>query len=346
LFNGRPRGVPEGALRGWLATYLPRSIQLLRQGLLPPGWGRIGITSVAVAAVLVLWVLSGFFRVQPDEQGVELLFGRYVKTVEPGLNYWYPPPIGTVLRPKVTHINQVTVGLGANASTAPETLMLVGDQNVLDIQFVVQWRIDDAEAFLFNMRDPEGTVKVAAESALRELVGRNSLEAIMTAERSRIAQETRALLQAIMEGYGAGIVILDVRLLKADPPNAVVDAFNDVQRAKQDEARLRNEALAYRNDILPRARGDGARRIQAATAEKEKMIKEAEGEAARFTAFYQTYVADKEITARRLYLETMEEILGKANTIIIDQKGKGPGVVPYLALPGIQKKPRAEPSAP
>lgn len=342
MFNGRPRD----DLRGWTVAHLRRIVEFLRQGLLPPGRNRVGIAGVAVALVLVLWGISGFFRVQPDEQGIELLFGRYVRSVEPGLNYWYPRPIGSVLRPKVTRINQVTVGLGGAPSAAPESLMLVGDQNILDIQFVVQWRIGNAEAFLFNMRDPEATVKIAAESALRELVGRNSLESIMTAERGRIAQESRALLQTIMDGYHAGVVILDVRLLKADPPGAVLDAFNDVQRAKQDEARLRNEALAYRNDILPRARGNGARRIQAATAEKEKMIKEAEGEAARFTAFYQTYAADKEITARRLYVETMEEILGKANTIIIDQNGKGPGVIPYLMLPRIRQKQPVEPDTP
>lgn len=342
MFNGRPRGDP----RAWTVAHLRRTVEFLRQGLLPPGRSRVGIAGFAVAVVLVLWSLTGFYRVQPDERGIELLFGRYVRSVEPGLNYWYPRPIGSVLRPKVTRINQVTFGLGGTPSAAPESLMLVGDQNILDIQFVVQWRIGNAEAFLFNMRNPEATVKIAAESALRELVGRNSLETIMTAERGRIAQESGALLQTVMDGYRSGVVILDIRLLKADPPGAVLDAFNDVQRAKQDEARLRNEALAYRNDILPRARGDGARRIQAATANKEKMIKEAEGEAARLTAFYQTYAADKEITARRLYMEAMEEILGEANTIIIDQDGKGPGVIPYLMLPRIRQKQPVEPAAP
>lgn len=342
MFNGRPRD----DLQAWIVARLRRMGEFLRQKVLQPGRNRVGVAGIAVAIVLALWSLSGFYRVQPDEQGMELLFGRYVGSAEPGLKYWYPRPIGSVLRPKVTRINQVTVGLGGTPSAAPESLMLVGDQNILDIQFVVQWRIGNAEAFVFNMRDPEATVKIAAESALRELVGRNSLESIMTAERARIAQESRMLLQTIMDGYQSGVVILDVRLLKADPPGAVLDAFNDVQRAKQDEARLRNEAQAYRNDILPRARGDGARRIQAATANKEKMIKEAEGEAARFTAFYQTYAADKDITARRLYIETMEEILGKANTIVIDQNGEGPGVIPYLMLPHIRQKQPVEPAAP
>lgn len=342
MFNGRP----TGDARERAAVYLRSAAEYLRKGILPPGRIGVGVVSLVAAFALVLWAMSGFYRVQPDEQGVEMLFGRYVRTVDPGLNYWYPPPIGAVLRPKVTRTNQVAVGLGASPSAASESLMLVGDQNILDIQFVVQWHIGNAEAFLFNMRDPEGTVKIAAESALRELVGRNSLEAIMTAERGRIAEESRALLQAIMDGYGSGVVILDVRLLKADPPAEVLDAFNDVQRAKQDEARLHNEAMAYRNDILPRARGDGARRIQAATAEKAKMTKEAEGEAARFTAFYRTYEADKEITVRRLYMETMEEILSKANTIIIDRKGDSPGVIPYLRLPGPQPRHPGEPAAP
>jgi membrane protease subunit HflK len=225
-----------------------------------------------------------------------------------------------------------------------ESHVLSGDQNIVDIEFVVQWRIRDAGEFLFNMKDPEVTVKVAAESALREIVGRNPLQAVMTNQRDQIAQQSRDLLQSIMDGYKAGVTILDLRIQKADPPKEVIDAFNDVQRAKQDEERLRNEALAYRNDIVPRAKGEAARMVQNATAEKEKLVKEAEGEAARFTAFYQTYAANKDITARRMYLETMQDILSKADKVIIDDKAKGSGVVPYLPLPEIQKK--TPPSAP
>jgi membrane protease subunit HflK len=310
--------------------------------MMPGGIGNGRAVLLVAAAILVFWAISGFYRVQPDEQGVELLFGKYVKTTQPGLNYWFPTPIGEVMRPKVTQTNQITVGFrgsGNNIREVPaESHILAGDQNIADIQFVVQWRIRDAGSFLFNMRDPELTVKAAAESALREVVGRNPLQAVMTNQRDLIAQQSRELLQQIMDGYNAGVTILDLRIQKADPPKEVIDAFNDVQRAKQDEERLRNEALAYRNDIVPRAKGEAARMVQNATAEKEKLVKEAEGQAARFTAFYQTYVANKDITVRRMYMEAMQDVLSKADKVIIDQNGKGNGVVPYLPLPEIGKK--------
>ena len=219
--------------------------------------------------------------------------------------------------------------------------MLAGDQNIADVWFVVQWRIRDAGDFLFNMRDPEGTVKVAAESAVREVVGRNPLQAVMTNQRELIAQDSRDLLQTIMDGYSAGITILDLRIQKADPPSEVIDAFNEVQRAKQDEDRLRNEALAYSNDIIPRAKGEAARMVEGATAERDKLIAEAEGQASRFSAFYQTYAANKDITIRRMYLEAMQEVLGRSQIIMMDENA-GSGVVPYLALPEIQRRTQVE----
>jgi len=349
--GGNPWG---GRDRGGSSNPPPDLEELLRRGqdrlrrLFPGGLSNLRSLWLLAAVILIFWGISGFYRVQPDEQGVELLFGKYVKTTQPGLNYWFPSPIGEVYRPKVTQTNQVTVGFrgsGGNVREVPqESHVLSGDQNIVDIQFVVQWRIRDAGEFLFNMRDPEGTVKVASESALREVVGRNPLQAVMTNQRDQIAQQSRDLLQSIMDGYKAGVTILDLRIQKAEPPKEVIDAFNDVQRAKQDEERLRNGALAYRNDIVPRAKGEAARMVQNATAEKEKLVKEAEGQAARFTAFYQTYVANKDITARRMYLETMQDILSKADKIIVDDKAKGPGVVPYLPLPEIQK--RTPPAAP
>jgi membrane protease subunit HflK len=330
-----------------LEELLRRSQDRLKR-MVPGGFGSLRGLWILAAVILVFWGVSGFYRVQPDEEGVELLFGKYVKTTQPGLNYWFPAPIGEVIRPKVTQTNQETIGFrgtGANVREMPaESHVLAGDQNIVDIQFVVQWRIHDAGEFLFNLRDPQGTVKVAAESALREVVGRNPLQATMTNQRDQIAQQSRELLQQIMDGYKAGVTILDLRIQKADPPKEVIDAFNDVQRAKQDEERLRNEALAYRNDIVPRAKGEAARMVQNATAEKEKLVKEAEGEAARFTAFYQTYVANKDITARRMYLETMQDVLAKANKVIIDDKARGSGVVPYLPLPEVAKKAPAPPA--
>lgn len=331
-----------------LEELLRRSQDRLRR-MMPGGFGNMRSLWLVGAVILGFWGLSGFYIVQPDEQGVELLFGRYVKTTQPGVNYWPPAPFGAVMKPKVTQTNQLTIGFrGApgNIREVPqESLILSGDQNIVDIQFVVQWRISDAGNFLFNMRDPEATVKIAAESALREVVGSNPLTSVVTNQRDQLAQQARELLQAIMDSYNAGVTILDLRIQKADPPKEVIDAFNDVQRAKQDAERLENEALAYRNDIIPRAKGEAARMVQNATADRERLIKEAEGQAARFTSFYETYAANKDITARRMYLEAMQEVLTKSNKVIMDSKG-GSGVVPYLPLPEIQKRLPAPASAP
>ena len=338
-WGGRDRGTGGGSGPPDLEELLRRSQDRIRR-LLPGGFGS-GRTLWALAGLIVLlWGLSGFYRVQPDEQGVELLFGRYVRTTQSGLNYWFPGPVGEVIRPKVTQTNQITIGFrgtGTNVRDVPqESLVLTGDQNIIDVKFIVQWRIANAGEFLFNMRDPEVTVKVAAESALREIIGRNPLQSVLTNERDSIAQQAREELQEIMDGYKSGVTILDLRIQNADPPKEVIDAFNDVQRAKQDQERLRNEALAYRNDIVPRAEGDASKLIQGAAAQKEKLVKEAEGEASRFTAFYQTYAANKDLTARRMYVETMQEILGKADKVLVEKGGSG--VVPYLPLPELQKR--------
>lgn len=332
-----------------LEELLRRSQEKLRR-MMPGGFGNAKGLWLLGAVILFFWGFSGFYIVQPDEQGVELLFGKYVKTTQPGVNYWFPAPVGSVIRPKVTQTNQVTIGFrgtpGNIREVPQESHILAGDQNIVDIQFVVQWRIADAGDFLFNVRDPEATVKVAAESALREVVGSNPLTAVITNQRDQLAQQARELLQSVMDEYTAGVTILDLRIQKADPPKEVIDAFNDVQRAKQDAERLENEALAYRNDIIPRAKGEAARMVQNATAEKEKLVKEAEGQAARFTAFYKTYVANRDITVRRMYLEAMQEVLSKADKVIMDGKN-GTGVVPYLPLPELQKRqPQGQASTP
>jgi membrane protease subunit HflK len=339
LDDQRGDGLRNRLLR-WVRT-LPRPD--VYAPLLSGGRGYL----VAAAAILVVWGLSGFYRVQPDEQGVELLFGRYVATTQPGLNYWFSSPIGSVIKPKVTRTNQATIGFrdagGSRTPVTHESLILTGDQNIVDIQFVVQWRISDARAFLFNLRNPEGTVKIAAESALREIVGASGLTAIVTNQRDSLAIEAKDLLQSILDEYQAGIAVLDLRIQQADPPKEVVDAFNDVQRAKQDGERLRNEALAYRNDIVPRARGDAARNVQNALAQKERLVKEAEGQAARFSAIHATYAANKGITMTRMYLETMQYVLSRSTVIIIDQNGNG--VVPALPLPEIRKRAQANEAA-
>jgi membrane protease subunit HflK len=314
---------------------------------LPGGMGGVRTLLLVVVGIAALWLATGFYRVQPGEQGVELLFGKFVKTTTPGLNYWFPAPIGDVIKPNVEVTNQITVGFRGSTDAGrgnptrdvpQESLMLTGDQNIIDVDYVIQWRIKNAADFLFNIRDPEGTVKLAAESAIREVMGQTNLEEALTLKRQEVDQQTKELLQQILDTYGAGVFIAEVKQLKVDPPGEVIDAFNDVQRARQDKERSVNEALAYRNDIVPRAKGEAARTIQGATAYKEKVVRDAEGEADRFNSVYEAYKTGKEVTTRRLYLERMQEVLGSTQKVIIDTGGTGQGVVPYLPLPELQKR--------
>ncbi|HCK18778.1 MAG TPA: FtsH protease activity modulator HflK, partial [Thalassospira sp.] len=264
--------------------------EMIRKGqerlkrLFPGGGGYKGFVLIGIA-VIGLWLLTGFYRVQPGEQGVTLLFGKWVGTTGPGLNYFLPAPIGEVIKPNVERTNQIEVGYrGAGTVTSngsrdvpEESLMLTGDQNIIDIDFVVQWRISDAGSYLFNVRDPENTIKLASESAIREVIGKTDLEEALTVGRVRVEEQTRTLLQEIMDGYESGIFIAEVKMQKVDPPRDVIDAFNDVQRARQDRDRSQNEALAYRNDIIPRAKGEAERQVLQARAYKDRVTKEAEG---------------------------------------------------------------------
>ena len=312
---------------------------------LPGGMGGGRTLLLVVVGIAALWLATGFYRVQPAYQGVEMLFGRFVKQTGAGLNYWFPAPIGDVFRPNVEVINQITIGFrgstegGTTRDVPQESLMLTGDQNIIDVDFVVQWQIKNAANYLFNIRDPQGTVKLAAESAFREIMGQTLLEEALTIKRQEIGVRTGELLQKILDSYGAGIFIVDVKLLKADPPAEVIDAFNDVQRAKQDQERLENEAQAYRNDIVPRARGEAERIVQGATAYREKAVRDAEGEAKRFNSVFAAFKTGPEVTTRRLYLERMQEVLGNTQKVIIDSGGTGgSGVVPYLPLPELRKR--------
>jgi membrane protease subunit HflK len=339
--------------------------ELLRKGqdrfrqVVPGGFGS-GHGFVLVAAVaMVLWLLTGFYRVQPDEKGVVLRFGEYVRSEDSGLHYRLPYPFETVLTPKVTTINRVELGFrsigemrgrgSASRDVLEESLMLTGDENIVDIHFSVFWQVKPggAEAYLFNVRDPEGTVKVAAESAMRDIIGQTPIQSALTEGRAAIEVRTRDLLQKLLDSYNTGIKVTQVQLLKADPPAQVIDAFNDVQRAKADQERLRNEAEAYRNDIIPRARGDAEKLLQDAAAYKEQVVNLAQGEAGRFTSVANAYALAKDVTARRLYLETMEQVLKGTNKVIIDPGAQsGQGVQPYLPLPDLLKRqPTYQPQA-
>ena len=351
--GGGGRG-PWGQPPGGGGQQPPNLEDLLRRGqdrfrgVLPSGrWGGRGIV-LAILLVGAFGAFSGVYRVGADEQGVVMRFGKYVSTTSPGLHITWPPPIGSVETPKVTRQNQINIGFAAPASALgrnvavrnqpEESLMLTGDENIVDIHFAVVWIIKDAGAFLFNVRNQEATVKAVAESAMREVVGRMRIDDVLTEGRERLQSETRELIQATLDAYGAGISVVRVNLQKSDPPAAVIDAFRDVQAARADQERLRNEAQAYANDIVPRARGEAEQIRLDADGYREQTVAQAQGEVSRFLAIFGEYAQAKDVTRRRIYLETMEDVLSGMNKIIIDGES-GSGVVPYLPLDRLQTRP-------
>jgi len=324
-----------------LEDLIRRSQDRLR-GVLPGGFGGRGgiLLIVALAAV---WMLSGFYRVNTDEQGVVLRFGKFVQLTQPGLNYHWPYPIETALTPKVTRVNRTDVGLrvldeprrGTTLRDVPqESLMLTGDENIVDVQYSVFWVISNAANYLFNVQQPEGTIKAVAESAMREEIGRNLIQPILTGARQAIETSVQELIQKTLDSYQSGIQITQVQLQKVDPPQQVIDAFRDVQAARADAERLQNEAQTYANRVVPEARGDAARIIQAAEAYRERVVFDASGQAARFIKIYDEYAKAPEVTRRRMYLETMERVFDGMDKVIVDSATakNGGGVVPYLPL--------------
>ena len=296
--------------------------------------------------LLVIWAASGLYRVLPDEQGVVLRFGKYVKTTQPGLNYHFPLPIETVLTPKVTKVNRIDVGFRPASDSGrssgigdvpEESLMLTGDENIVDINYSVFWVIKDAQKFLFNIQSPVETVKATSETAMREVIAKSPIQSILTEGRSKIEVEVQEITQKILDEYGSGIQITQVQTQQADPPSQVIDAFRDVQAARADRERSKNEAEAYANDVIPRARGEAEKILQEAEAYKKQVVAAAEGEASRFIAIFEEYKKAKTVTQERMYLETMEKVLADIDKVIID-KESGSGVVPYLPLPEIKKK--------
>jgi membrane protease subunit HflK len=286
-----------------------------------------------ILLIAIAWVVSGIYKVQPDEQGVVLRFGKWIDTTESGLHYHLPYPFDTVLFPKVTEVNQLQLGRQSSGSDAHEKQMLTGDENIVEADCVVFWRIKDAGQYLFKIKEPVQAVKIAAESALREVIGRTPIQAAMSDKRQQIADETKALLQQLLDSEQSGILVTQVQLQRVDPPLAVIDAFNDVQRARADQERARNEAEAYHNDILPRARGEASHITQEAEAYKTQAVNLADGEAKSFLSVYQSYAQAKDVTAWRLYMQSVDAVLKKSSKVIIDSSGKGmAGVVPYMSL--------------
>ena len=313
-----------------------------------PG-GKSGGSKPIIMGLIILvflWLASGLYRVLPDEQGVVLRFGKFIKTTQPGLNYHLPLPIERALTPKVTKVNRIDIGFrpasdsgrGSGVGNVPEeSLMLTGDENIVDINYSVFWLIKDAGKFLFNIQSPVETVKAASETAMREVIARSQIQSILTEGRLQIETDVQVIIQNILDEYGSGIQITQVQTQKADPPSQVIDAFRDVQAARADRERSKNEAEAYANDVIPRARGEAEKILQEADAYKKQVVAAAEGEASRFLAIYNEYKNAKQVTQERMYFETMEKVLADIDKVIID-KNSGQGVVPYLPLPELKKK--------
>jgi membrane protease subunit HflK len=341
-----------------LEEILRRGQDNLRRVL--PG-GNLGGRGFAllVLGVIALWGFSGFFRVEPDELGVVLRFGKAVREVQPGLNYHLPYPIETVLTPKALRVNKIDIGMrvvddirrgGTTVRDVPEeSLMLTGDENIVDVDFSVLWKVKPTGVgeFLFNIQNPGGTVKAVAESAMREVIGRSEIQPILTGARQTIETAVQDLMQKTLDHYGAGVVIQQVQLQKVDPPAQVIDAFRDVQAARADLERAVNEAQTYANRVVPEARGRVAQITQAAEAYKSQTVAEATGQTSRFLKIYEQYKKAPDVTRERMYLETMERVLGGTDKIILDSRVGGSGVVPYLPLNELTRPPqtRAQPQA-
>jgi membrane protease subunit HflK len=337
---------------------------LLRRGqdwvqqLLPGGYfSGVGIAIVVLAAVAI-WAMSGFFRVQSEELGVVLRFGKYVRDAGPGLRYHLPYPIETVLLPKALRVSTLSIGMtliedparrGRTKRDIPEeSLMLTGDENIVDVEFTVLWRIkpNGVADYLFNIQNPEGTVKAVAESAMREVVGHTNIQPILTTERDSTQQAVHELIQKTLDNYGSGIQVQQVQMQSVNPPAQVIESFNDVQNAKIDLQRLQNEAQTYANRVVPDARGRAAQILQVAEGYKQQAVAEAKGQSARFLKVYDEYRKSPDVTRQRIYLETMERILGSSEKLVYDGGGtSGQSIVPYLPLSELTPRRPAPPAA-
>ena len=335
-----------------LEELLRRSQDKLRNVLPGGNLGGKGIGVIALVAV-VIWGFSGFFQVAPDELGVVMRFGKFVREVQPGLNYHLPYPIETALTPKALRVNKIDIGMrvvedlrrGSTTRDVPEeSLMLTGDENIVDVDFSVLWRIkpNGVGDYLFNIQQPEGTVKAVAESAMREAIGRSNIQPILTGARQNIETTVQDLMQKVLNEYGSGVQITQVQLQKVDPPSQVIDAFRDVQAARADLEKLQNEAQTYANRVVPEARGRAAQITQSAEAYREQTVAEAKGQTSRFIQVFDEYKKAPDVTRQRMYLETMERLFGGTDKIIVDSGAAG-SVVPYLPLDQLTRRPSAPP---
>jgi membrane protease subunit HflK len=329
-----PGGGGGGPRRGntpSLEDILNRGRDQFQGGNLPGGrWALLG----GAAALIVFWLFNSIYTISEGEVGVELQFGRpKAELSQPGLHFmlW---PIEDVERASIA-LRQTSIGAAAGARGQSEGLMLSGDQNIVDVRFSVQWSVTNPVQFLFNVRDPDDMVRSAAESAMREVVGRRPAQDVFRNDQAGIRRDVQQITQSILDSYQLGATINDVNIEQAAPPTEVADAFEEVQRAEQDETRFQEEARQYANTLLGNSRGQAAQVREDAAAYKSRVVQEAEGEAARFISIYNEYARAPEVTRKRLFLETMEQVLGGSEKVIVEPGTAGSGVVPYLPLPAI-----------
>ncbi|WP_299282806.1 FtsH protease activity modulator HflK [uncultured Tateyamaria sp.] len=289
-----------------------------------------GTLGLGALAAIVLWGMASFYTVRPEEQSVELFLGEFSAIGNPGLNF-APWPVVTAEVIPVTREQTEEIGVGGRGGDAG--LMLTGDENIVDIDFQVVWNINDPAKYLFNLRDPRPTIRAVAESAMREIIAQSDLAPILNRDRGAIAVQLLDLIQNTLDSYDSGVTVIRVNFDKADPPQSVIDAFRDVQAAEQERDRLQNVADAYANRVLAEARGQAAQLLEEAEGYRAQQVNQAEGEASRFSAVLEEYAKAPDVTRKRLYLETMERVLGRVDKVIIDENGgDGQGVVPYLPL--------------
>jgi membrane protease subunit HflK len=346
----------EESTRGWWpATWgggqppdledILRKSQDQMKRMLPRGFGSGSLAFIALIGV-ALWLATGFYRVQPDEQGIALVLGKVWKLTNPGLNYNLPAPIGEVYTPKVTRVNLVAIGFRSNGESSgdnmvqdvpEESLMLTGDENIISMQFVVLWQIKDPQRYLFSIRTPEETVKNVSESVMREIIGQTAFEYARTQGRADIEGKARDRIQKLLDDYQSGVLVTQVAMQSIAPPEATIDAFRDVQAASADKERSVNAAQAYYNEVTQRAAGLAQQIIKGAEAYKQQTVAIAIGNAQRFESVLTQYQKAKEITQRRIYLETMEQMLKGMNKVLVGGKS-GTGTLPYLSLNELLKQ--------
>jgi membrane protease subunit HflK len=328
-----------------LEDMLRRALDWVRKRLPSEGW-TIGTIAVLVAGVIGLWLLTGLYFVSTHEQGVVLRFGKFQALTGPGPNYHLPWPIETVELPEVTTTHQINIGYqqvgegdeAHNEDVPGESLMLTGDENIVDVNFTVYWVINNAADYLFNVEKPDDAIKAVAESAMREVVGQNQIGPILTEDRGPVENQVRELMQKTLSSYHIGVTITGVKMQNVDTPDQVRDAYRDVQAARADQERMRNEAEAYANKIIPEARGNAAQIVQQAEAYRQKAIAEAAGEARKFSSVLAEYRKAPDVTRKRMYLETMSQVYAGVNKVIVDQNA-AKNIIPYLPPQTLGKAP-------